>query len=122
MKEIPEGYFGKSVHIDLYKCDVWRLNYDVMIDNIMTHLIDYILKMKRYGEPFLEQFGSGRLAGYSYCQMIETSCVSAHFAPESESCYIDVFSCKDYDEDAVVNYLTEQFKAKSATYKVLIRA
>jgi S-adenosylmethionine/arginine decarboxylase-like enzyme len=45
--------------------------------------------------------------------MIETSCVTAHFAPYTNAAYIDVFSCADYDETEVCEFVKEAFLAKS---------
>lgn len=118
---INEDDFGKSMHIDLYGCDNVLLDDHMYIQYTMTELIDDVLKMERFGEPFLTRFGKGDLEGYSYCQMIETSCVTAHFAPNTYSAYIDVFSCKDYNEDAVIKFLMNRFKAISYTVKVLPR-
>ena len=118
---IKEDDFGKSMHIDLYGCDNVAIDDHMYILYTMTELIDDVLKMKRFGEPFLSRFGVGDLEGYSYCQMIQTSCVTAHFAPNTYSAYIDVFSCKDYDEDAVIKFLTDRFSAIDCVIKVLLR-
>jgi S-adenosylmethionine/arginine decarboxylase-like enzyme len=45
-------------------------------------------------------------------QLIETSLISAHFANESRTIYLDVFSCAPYDPKAVAEYAREYFKAK----------
>ena len=53
--------------------------------------------MKRFSAPQIIHFGpTGRVAGYSLTQLIETSCITAHFAIETDNAYIDIFSCKMY--------------------------
>lgn len=118
---ITEDDFGKSMHIDLYGCDNVAIDDHMYILYVMTELIDDVLKMERFGEPFLTRFGVGDLEGYSYCQMIQTSCVTAHFAPNTYSAYIDVFSCKDYNEKAVKEFLVNRFDAVDWKTKVLRR-
>jgi len=50
--------------------------------------------------------------GFSMTQLIETSLVSAHFAEESDSVYLDVFSCKFYDAKELVEYAMKFFEGE----------
>lgn len=118
---MSKNCFGKSLHIDLYACNCYKIDNATIIQRVMEELIDDVLKMERFGEPFLTRFGKGDLEGYSYCQMIQTSCVTAHFAPKTGSAYIDVFSCADYDDDAVTTYLMREYEANHTERHVLIR-
>lgn len=121
MIRMSKNCFGKSLHIDLYACNCYKIDNATIIQRVMEELIDDVLKMERFGEPFLTRFGKGDLEGYSYCQMIQTSCVTAHFAPKKGSAYIDVFSCADYDEDVVTEYLERSFEAMDCIVDVLLR-
>jgi len=58
--------------------------------------------MVAYGEPQVVNFGSGNKAGYTLVQLIETSNICAHFVEENDTMYLDVFSCKTFDPDTVV--------------------
>ena len=61
--------------------------------------------MRRFGETLVVHFGEDeRVAGYSMVQLIETSLISAHFANLTNAVYLDVFSCKTYDPEAVAAF------------------
>ena len=47
-------------------------------------------------------------------QLIETSLISAHFANQTNTTYLDVFSCKPYDPE-VVREFAEKFFGGSHT-------
>jgi S-adenosylmethionine decarboxylase len=57
-------------------------------------------------------FGSGDKAGYTLVQLIETSNICAHFVDEDDTMYLDVFSCKPFDEKVVEALVVKHFGAK----------
>jgi S-adenosylmethionine/arginine decarboxylase-like enzyme len=81
--------------------------------------------MVAYGEPQIVSFGSGNKAGYTLVQLIETSNICAHFVPDDlnggNAMYLDVFSCKPYDDQIVVDLVKQYFKAKSVRPSFLTR-
>jgi S-adenosylmethionine decarboxylase len=54
-------------------------------------------------------------------QFIETSCISGHFSESDHSAYIDVFSCADFEADAVKAFTMEYFGAARANMTVTPR-
>jgi len=86
-------------------------------NEVLVHRID----MVAYGPPQIVRFGSGNKAGYTLVQLIETSNICAHFVEENNSMYLDVFSCKDFDEQLVKETVEEFFKARTMKMKVLTR-
>ena len=54
-------------------------------------------------------------------QLIETSLISAHFANQSNTTYLDVFSCKAYDPKTVVEFAKSFFKAKKVKRHTVLR-
>ncbi len=87
----------------------------------MRELCD-LIEMKRFGETQVVHFGEDeRVAGYSMTQLIETSLVSAHFANQSNTTYLDVFSCKLYDPQKVVDFAKAYFGAKDVHVQVVRR-
>jgi S-adenosylmethionine/arginine decarboxylase-like enzyme len=54
-------------------------------------------------------------------QLIETSLISAHFANQSNTTYLDVFSCKAYDPEVVAQFAKQFFKAKRVKRRTLNR-
>ncbi len=51
-------------------------------------------------------------------QLIETSLVSAHFANLTNTTYLDVFSCKDYDPEKAASFAKNFFGAKTLRLQV----
>ena len=79
--------------------------------------------MKRYGEALIPHFGHENpvTSGYSLVQLIETSCVSAHFSEYKKSVYLNVFSCKWFDPQKAIDFSKEWFSAQKAETHVLQR-
>jgi S-adenosylmethionine/arginine decarboxylase-like enzyme len=95
--KFDENCWGLSTSIDVYD-----VNHELITDP--DYLYEWVLSlvdeidMKRYGEPIIVRFGNGiNLEGYSVVQLIETSCITAHFDEFNNVAYIDVFSCAPYN-------------------------
>ena len=96
--------WGIASSIDIYNCAPERIRDAATIRQFVVELCD-LIEMKRFGEPTIVNFGEDeRVAGYSMAQLIETSLISAHFANQSNTTYLDVFSCKPYDPDVVADF------------------
>jgi len=69
------------------------------------------IDMVAFGEPWIEHFATHDIekAGISLCQMIETSNITGHFVDKNGNFYIDVFSCKPYDKDVVIQVVNKYF-------------
>jgi S-adenosylmethionine/arginine decarboxylase-like enzyme len=77
--------------------------------------------MVPYGDPWVKHFGTGNKAGYTLVQLIETSNITAHFAEEDNSAYIDVFSCKDFKQKDVEEVVQNYFKPEHVHSRLLVR-
>jgi len=107
--------------IDLYECDAETIRNAEKIKQFVAELCD-LIRMKRFGETNVVHFGEDeRVAGYSMTQLIETSLISAHFANQSNTTYLDVFSCKRYDPHVVAESAKTFFKAKRFNLQVVDR-
>lgn len=76
----------------------------VNIGNFSSALVKKI-DMTAYGPPQIIRFGEDNKYGYTLIQLLTTSNISAHFAEEDNSIFLDVFSCKKFhpkDVDEVV--------------------
>ncbi|WP_420453825.1 S-adenosylmethionine decarboxylase [Ilumatobacter sp.] len=115
--------FGWSLSIDVYGCDVDRLESSVVIRTFATELCDEVLVMKRYGDPLIEWFGTAdpKTAGYTLVQLIETSSVVAHFSGGRRSAHLDVFSCAPYDVVTVERFCREYFGGACSTAAAVTR-
>jgi S-adenosylmethionine decarboxylase len=107
--------------IDLYECDPNIIRDAEAIKKFVVQLCD-LIKMKRFGETQVIHFGEDeRVAGFSMTQLIETSLISAHFANQFNTTYLDVFSCKTYDPEIVAEFAKKFFKAKRLRRQSLYR-
>jgi len=77
--------------------------------------------MKAYGEPQIQHFGDGNKSGYTMIQLIETSNITAHFCEETGDAYIDVFSCKSFTKENVVDEVETFFIPEKVYTNFLVR-
>ena len=92
-------------------------------NNIYRFTKDLVQKidMVAYGEPQIVMFGTGNKKGYTLVQLIETSNICAHFVEETNDMYLDVFSCKDFDEHVVAGLVADYFGAQNVESRVVLR-
>ena len=103
------GAWGVAASIDIYNCDPGTIRDADEIRRFVIELCD-LIEMKRFGETTVVHFGENeRVAGFSMMQLIETSLISAHFANQSNTTYLDVFSCKPYDPEVVEAFALKFF-------------
>jgi S-adenosylmethionine/arginine decarboxylase-like enzyme len=81
------------------------------------------IDMVAFGEPWIERFATHDLekAGISLCQMIETSNITGHFCDKNGNFYIDVFSCKPFNDDVVFDVVDKYFKPQKIRYHYISR-
>lgn len=113
-------YWGKHLVLDVQKCTPQAIRSRKAIDAFARHLVRDI-KMVPYGEPQIQMFGTGNKKGYTLVQLIETSNICAHFAEETNDMYLDVFSCKDFDQRRVEKLVRSYFQPMHMTGRVLYR-
>jgi S-adenosylmethionine/arginine decarboxylase-like enzyme len=86
--------WGLSTAVDVYGCDPGAIRSREHIIRF-THELCNLIGVKRLGETRVVRFGAdSRASGHSMVQLIEASLVSAHFAEESHTVYLDIFSSK----------------------------
>ena len=95
-------------------------------DNIRSFIKNIVWKidMKAYGDPMIARLAGHdpELTGYSFCQMIETSNITGHFMDKSGDCYIDIFSCKEYDKDIARKVINDFFEPQEIRTKYIERS
>lgn len=103
--------WGLLSSIDLYNCNSETIRDAEKIKQFVIELCD-LIQMKRFGDTLVVHFGEDeKVAGYSMTQLIETSLISAHFANQTNTTYLDVFSCKIYDPNVVAEFSKSFFQA-----------
>lgn len=115
------GSWGILASVDLHNCNAETIRDAEKIKQFVYELCDRI-KVKRFGECTVVHFGEDpRVSGYSMVQLIETSLVSAHFANETNTTYLDVFSCKYFNPQEIADFAKEFFEASDATLTHTLR-
>ncbi len=115
------GVWGISSSFDIYQCDPETIRSAEKIKQFVVELCD-LIQMKRFQDTLVVHFGEDeRVAGYSMVQLIETSLISAHFANQTNTTYLDVFSCKPYDPDRVAEFTMKFFGGRQCTTNVNLR-
>ncbi|MDX8431673.1 MAG: S-adenosylmethionine decarboxylase [Candidatus Algichlamydia australiensis] len=102
-------YWGYHLILDCKACDIEAITDRETITSFVKTLVEEI-DMKAYGEPQLEHFATHDpdAAGYSLVQLIETSAITGHFVDKNGDAYIDIFSCKPFDQ-AHAKKIVERF-------------
>ena len=90
------------------------------LKNFVTQLVE-LIDMKAFGEPWVAHFGTGAAAGYTVVQLIETSNICGHFVDENGDFYLDVFSCKDFNENIVTDFIQQCFIPENIKSEVFLR-
>ena len=119
--KINKIFWGKLASIDLVGCND-KITKPQEIRRFCNKLCKSI-KMKKYGPLHLKRFGVGKLEGYSFMQFIETSSITAHFEEQQnpKKAFIDIFSCKDFNEKKAGEFCKSFFGADKLKIRVLIR-
>lgn len=99
--------WGWELIIDATDCNDNVSNPDKILE-FKTELIQKI-EMVEYGEPLIKRFGTGHLAGITLVQLIETSSITIHFCDEPSSFYGNIFSCKPFDKEVVMEIIEKYF-------------
>ena len=115
--------YGIELILDLYNCDLAKISDGEHIKKFLIELCDHVIEMKRYGESFVEHFGHKNpiTSGYSMVQLIETSNVSGHFSEHKKAAYVNIFSCRLFDDEKTAKFCQEWFGAKRVKKQVLER-
>jgi S-adenosylmethionine decarboxylase len=118
-----DTYYGQELILNLYDCSPEKISSEGEIKKFVVELCDAVIKMKRYGEPFIPHFGHGNpmTSGYSLVQLIETSSVTAHFSEYKKSVYINIFSCAWYDPVKTRDFCVTFFEAKRFEEHLIMR-
>jgi len=114
--------FGWDLLLDLYDCDGNVLKSREALERYVIAVCER-LDMKRFGEPLIAHFGYEKVetVGYSLVQLIETSAIVGHFSEFKRSAYLDLFSCKPFDPNAVTEFTKEFFGAQRVVQRFIER-
>ena len=101
--------WGYHLMLDCTRCVSESIRCKTNISSFARNLVSKI-NMVPFVEPQVYHFGSGNKEGYTLVQLIETSNITAHFVEETDDLYLDVFSCKEFKENDVIQMVDYYFK------------
>ena len=115
-------YWGYHLILDCSACHVPSIQSRENVYNWIKHLVSAI-DMEPIGEPRIEYTAAEfpDKAGFTAIQVIVTSSIVAHFVDSTGDVYIDVFSCKPFDNDTVIASINNAFQPKKIRTNFLTR-
>ena len=115
--------WGYHTLFDCKSCSMEKIKSEDNIRSFIKNIV-WAIDMKAYGEPMIAHFATHNpaAAGYSFCQMIETSNISGHFVDKTNDCYIDIFSCREYDKDIARKVIKDFFEPQEIRTKYIERS
>lgn len=121
------GLYGKELIVDIHNCDTstfTRKSIKKYFEAVCT-----LMQMERcklcwwddYGVPPEEQETERHLKGTTAIQFISTSNITIHTLDLMKRVYLNIFSCKDFDEDVVRDISEKWFKGEIVSCQVVER-
>ncbi len=116
-----EDAWGLSTSIDLHHCDPRTISDPAAVERFTIELCE-LIGMNRFGDCVVVNFGEDpRVSGLSLVQLIETSCITGHFADQTGAAYPDIFSCKYYNPWVVAEFARAFFGATDYSFVCVLR-
>ena len=105
-----QNYWGYHLLVDFEGADLAKITSKKNIKEFCKTLLERI-EMKAYGNCIVKYFAEHdpNKAGYSMVQLIETSSITAHFVDQDGLGFLDIFSCKEYNKQTVIDTITQFF-------------
>ena len=85
------------------------------------HFLQQVLQYEENLSFFTMQKKIQQVLGFTVLQAIETSSITIHFCEGSRTAYFDLFSCKCFDQDIVINLFKEYFEGDIANQMFISR-
>lgn len=107
-------YWGYHLVLDCSGGNKQSVSNKKHIESFARELV-VALDMKAWGRPIVAYFKHDTditKTGYTMVQLITTSSITAHFVDHDGSFYLDIFSCKLFDPDRVLELINRYFEPK----------
>jgi S-adenosylmethionine/arginine decarboxylase-like enzyme len=115
-----EKYYGKHMLVSAKSCMRVKVQDIELWKRFFTELVQDI-DMIAFGGPQVYRFGEGIDEGVSGIQFITTSLLSVHTNDASGDIYLDVFSCKNFDEQVVLKKIDKFFEPLCINHDIILR-
>lgn len=114
--------WGWHLLIDCSGMDSERINSPTMIKDFVEVLVQSI-DMVKIGDAMIQWCDTHEKEkqGYTFFQLIETSNIIGHLCSYDNTGFIDVWSCKDYDPELVLEIVKTFFKPEKTRVQFVHR-
>ncbi len=113
MINIKKENFGPHLMLDLRKCNLDKLkDYNLIFD--ILHDLPEKIGMTKITQPYVFPY-SGLVPedkGITGTVVIAESHISIHTFQEKDYCFVDVFSCKNFNVNFAAEYFINAFESK----------
>lgn len=124
---VTEDY-GMELILDLHECDTGRFNREYL-RRYFRELCDDILNMERCKLYFWDDLGvpehlrqtNPKTKGTSAVQFVLTSNITVHTLDDLGQVYINIFSCKTFNEVEAKNYSESFFRGYAKQARKIVR-
>jgi len=115
-------YWGYHLMVDCGGCNLDAITDKQLVVQFVKELVDAI-DMIAVGDPWVERTAIGvpDKEGFSLYQLIVTSNISAHFVDASRQIYLDVFSCKEFEQETVKQVVKKYFSPRRMKLNFIYR-
>ena len=113
---------GKQLLIDAFDCDLEKINNKKRVRAFLDNLVTEI-GMKRLSKVYAYRAVKGEPDGVTAFVVITTSHISIHTFVPTEHFWLDVFSCRDFNEKKVLKLVMGEFdvKEENINYQIVKR-
>ena len=116
-RDLENVKFGEHLIFDAYGCDPGRLDSLALCNKIMRKMAE-LANMKILADPYTvhadsnETLGGKDPGGFSGFLIIQESHISIHTFVRRGFVTVDLYSCKPFEVEPIIQYLKKSFKPK----------
>lgn len=117
-----EGY-GPHLTFDGYEADPARINNMQLVFDFLLEL-PAIIGMKRLTQPYVMSYDGANKPndyGVTGIVIIATSHISIHTYPHDKTFFLDIFSCKQFNQEKALAFIRKTFNAKKEEVSLVVR-
>lgn len=111
--------WGFHLLIDMSECNE-NIDSVEAVESFFSQLIDE-LDMKPLSEIMVKKVDGEEGRGVSAVQMITTSSITFHSDDDKRSVYLDVFSCREFKPEQVLDFACDFFQPKEHAAQMIYR-
>jgi S-adenosylmethionine/arginine decarboxylase-like enzyme len=116
--------WGFHLLIDLKGLNVDEdlLNNEYYLNLFLTEIVE-VADMKLWGAPTFKRLTEcePHLSGTTIIAPIHTSSIVIHICDKTKEAYIDIFSCKNFTRENIINIVDKYLRPSVRTFKFLHR-